>query len=130
MADSIFTRIIRGEIPSHQIYKDDKTFAFLDIRPNAAGHALVIPRKQIESLWDLPDDDYQAVMATAKKVATRQRKVLAPKFVGIKVEGIDVPHAHVHVIPFNEVGEFKGVLNRPKPEDHPALAEMAKKLAF
>jgi histidine triad (HIT) family protein len=130
MADSIFTQIIKGDIPSHKIYEDELTFAFLDINPYQPGHTLVIPKKQIEFLWDLPDEDYQAVMATAKKVADRLKEVLKPKFVGLEVVGVDVPHAHVHVIPFNSPTEFKGQSNRPKSEDHEALATLAKKLSF
>lgn len=130
MADSIFTKIIKGEIPSHKIYEDDSTYAFLDIHPNVPGHTLVIPKKQVEYLWDLEDEDYQAVMASTKKIATRMKEVLSPKWVGMKVEGVAVPHAHVHVFPFNSLEEY----HQQTPEDYfvPAteLAEMAKKLAF
>ncbi|MBX4201778.1 HIT domain-containing protein [Candidatus Saccharibacteria bacterium] len=130
MADSIFTKIINGDITSHRIYEDELTYAFLDIHPNVPGHTLVIPKKQIEYIWDLPGDDYQAVMATAKKVAIRMKEVLKPKWVGMKVEGIAVPHAHVHVFPFNSLEEY----HRQTPEDFfvpdTELAEMAKKLAF
>jgi histidine triad (HIT) family protein len=69
MADSIFTKIIKGEIPSHKVYEDELTFAFLDIHPKTPGHVLVIPKKQVDLLWDLSDEDYQAVMAISKKLA-------------------------------------------------------------
>ena len=130
MTDSVFTKIIRGEIPSNKIYEDDKTFAFLDINPTQPGHTLVISKKQVEYLWDLPDEDYKAVMATAKKVAKRLREVLGVKRVGVKVVGEDVPHVHVHLVPFNATEEYYA--RRPmNPEpDHEALAKMAKKLAF
>ena len=130
MSDSVFTKIIRGEIPSHKIYEDDKTFAFLDINPTQPGHTLVIPKKQIDHLWDLPDDDYQALMATTKKVANRLREVLGAKRVGVKVVGDEVPHAHIHLIPFNTTEEY--FQRRPKEPDpnHEELAEMAKKLSF
>jgi histidine triad (HIT) family protein len=100
MEESIFRKIIKGEIPSHKIYEDEKTFAFLDIHPIQPGHVLVIPKRQAEFVWDMADEDYQAVMATCKKIALRIRDVLNVPFVGLKVIGVDVPHAHVHVIPF------------------------------
>lgn len=130
MQDSIFTKIIKGEIPSYKIYEDDKTFAFLDIHPKTPGHVLVIPKKEVGLLWDLPDDDYQAVLATSKKVAKRIEEVLKPKRVGMMVEGVGVPHAHVHVFPFNSLEEFHVVADENTEPDHAALAAMAKKLAF
>src|SRR5437660_2164632 len=83
--DSIFTKIIKGEIPSHKVYEDDRTFAFLDIHPVQPGHTLVIPKKQIEFVWDLPDEDYMAVMLAAKKIARRMREVLGVRYVGEKI---------------------------------------------
>ncbi|HSW85231.1 MAG TPA: HIT family protein [Candidatus Saccharimonadales bacterium] len=130
MAESIFTKIIRGEIPSHKIYEDGRTFAFLDIHPKQPGHTLVVPKKQVEFLWDLDDDDYAAVMATAKKVALRIREALNRPFVGELVIGIDVPHAHVHVYPFSTIEDSRFVPDATAAPDHAALAEIAKKLAF
>lgn len=131
MSDSVFTKIIKGEIPAQKIYEDDKTLAFLDIRPIAPGHTLVIPKTQTDNLWDLSDNDYQAVMATCKKVALRLGQVLKPKRVGLKVMGIDVPHAHVHIIPFNTAEEFQYVRNMiDPPESTPNLNEVAKRLKF
>ncbi|MDB5181998.1 MAG: hypothetical protein JWP13_761 [Candidatus Saccharibacteria bacterium] len=130
MEDSIFTKIIKGEIPAHKIYEDEKTLVFLDIYSSQLGHALVIPKKQVEFLWDLADEDYEAFMATAKKVARRQREILPVPYVGVKVIGTDVPHAHVHLIPFSTSEEFA---RTPKPHaepDHAALAAMAEKLKF
>ncbi len=130
MTDSIFTKIIRGEIPCHKVYEDDKTFAFLDINPTQPGHTLVISKKQIDQLWDLPDDDYQVLMATCKKVALRLKQVLGVERIGVKIIGEEVPHAHVHLIPFNKAEEYyERRPDEPAP-DHDALAEMAKKLAF
>src|SRR3954465_13194142 len=94
MEDSLFTKIINKDVPAHIIYEDDKTLAFLDIFPIVRGHTLVIPKKQVENLWDLPDEDYQALMSTVKKVAIRIRDVMEPAKVGLKVMGTDVPHAH------------------------------------
>jgi histidine triad (HIT) family protein len=130
MSDSIFTKIIKGEIPSHKIYEDSRTFAFLDIHPKQPGHTLVIPKKQIEFVWDLDDEDFAAVMVTVKKVAVRLRAVLARPYVGMLVVGIDVPHAHVHVYPFSTNEQSRYVPDQSAEPDHVALAEMAKKLAF
>jgi histidine triad (HIT) family protein len=130
MADSIFTKIIKGEIPSHKIYEDDKTFAFLDINPTQPGHTLVIPKSQVEFIWDLSDEDYRALMETCKQVARRVREILGAKYVGVKVIGEEVPHAHVHLIPFNHASQyFERRPQSPEP-DHTALADMAKRLAF
>lgn len=130
MLDSIFTKIIKGEIPCHKIYEDDKTLAFLDIHPVQPGHTLVIPKKQIEFVWDLPEADYQAVMATTLKVARRLREVLDTKYVGERIVGVDVPHAHVQIIPFNTVEELKAPQDMNAEPNHRVLTEMAKKLAF
>lgn len=131
---SIFTRIINGEIPCHKVYEDDKTLAFLDIEPVAPGHTLVIPKTEVEFVWDLSDKDYEAVMATAKRVAIRLREVTGKPYIGEKVVGIDVPHAHVHLIPFATLDEFFPPTDIPREAeaepDHEALAAMAKKLAF
>lgn len=129
-SDSIFTKIIKGEIPSHKIYEDDKTFAFLDIHPKTPGHTMVVPKKQVEFLWDLDDEDYQAVMATAKKVAQRLKEVLNAPYVGELVFGVDVPHAHVHIYPFSTPEEAHHIPDPDAQPDHAALAEIAKKLAF
>jgi|SRR3989344_6571755 len=127
MSDSIFTRITKGEIPCHKVYEDEKTFAFLDIQPIQPGHVLVVPKKQTD-IWDLPEEDYQALMSTVKRVAQRIREVLKPNRVGLQVVGVDVDnHAHVHVFPFNNMGDYRQL---PQPADHGDLAKMAKKLAF
>lgn len=130
MADTVFTKIIKGEIPCHKVYEDELTFAFLDIHPKTPGHTLVIPKKQIAYAWDLPDEDYKALMDTVKKVALKIREVLKPNFVGEEVIGIDVPHTHVHVFPFNNIEEYRKVVDMEAEPDQEALAEMAKKLAF
>lgn len=130
MSDSVFTKIIKGEVPAYKIYEDEKTLAFLDIHPAQPGHTLVIPKKQVEFAWDLEDEDYQAVMAAAKKVARRMREVLDAPYVGVKVIGIDVPHTHIHLIPFSTTEEFQYRPDLNAEPDYEALAEMAKKLAF
>src|SRR3989338_6016689 len=127
MADSIFTKIIRGKIPCYKVYEDDRTFAFLDIEPIQPGHVLVISKKQLY-IWDLPDSDYEALMKTVKKVADRISKVLTPNRVGLQVVGVHVPdHAHVHVFPFNNMEKYR---QNPRRAQNEELAEMAQKLAF
>jgi histidine triad (HIT) family protein len=130
MPDSIFTKIIKGELPSNKIYEDEFTYVFLDHSPKIAGHALVVSKNQVEYVWDLPPEDYTALMETVRKVAKRIQEVLQPKWVGEQIEGAAVNHAHVHIFPFNSVEEYNqhpDPNHKPSPEE---LAEMAKKLAF
>lgn len=128
---SLFTKIINGDIPCQKIYEDDTTFAFLDIMPVNPGHVLIIPKREVEFVWDLTDEEYAAVMATAKKVALRIRDVLNPAYVGQLVVGTDVPHAHVHVVPFEHSSELKDAVGgeRERVGDD-ELDVMAKRLAF
>jgi histidine triad (HIT) family protein len=130
MQDSIFTKIIKGEIPCQKVYEDEATLAFMDIHPAQPGHVLVVPKKQVEFVWDLSDEDYAALMQTAKKVGRRIREVLQPKYVGMAVEGLGVPHAHVHVFPFSTQAEFHRVADQSAEPDIAALEQMAQKLAF
>jgi histidine triad (HIT) family protein len=130
MEESIFTKIIKGEVPSHKIYEDDQIFAFLDIHPVTRGHTLVIPKKQVEFLWDLDDETYQAVLGTSKKIALRLREVLAVPYVGVQVEGTGVPHAHVHLIPFSYAAEYHQRADMSAEPDHAGLAALAERLAF
>jgi len=127
---SIFTKIIHGEIPSHKIYEDDKTLAFLDIYAVISGHTLVIPKKQVEFVWDLEPSDYEALMGTVQKVALRLRSELGVKYVGEKVIGTDVPHAHVHLIPFNSATDMHRANQENAEPDHAQLAALAEKLYF
>jgi histidine triad (HIT) family protein len=130
MEDSIFTKIIRGDIPSHKIYEDEKTFVFLDIHPVQPGHTLVIPKRQIAYIWDLNNQDYSALMATVRKVGLRLRGILEVSFVGVQVIGVDVPHAHVHLIPFTDVQQYRNQPDMTEEPDHIRLAKMAKRLLF
>lgn len=126
MKDSIFTKIINGEVPCHKVYEDERTFAFLDIHPVQPGHVLVIPKVPVEFVWDLKDDDYVALMHACQKIARRMRQVLGKKYIGSRVIGTDVPRAHVHLIAFDESSELR---NQPQTEpDHQALAEVAARL--
>lgn len=126
---SIFTKIISGEIPSHKIYEDDKTFAFLDIHPITPGHTLIVPKVQVEFLWDLDDEYYSAMMNTSKKLARHLREVLGVPYVGEKVLGTDVPHAHIHLIPFNSSNEFHGSQDFSEEPNHDELAAVASRLS-
>jgi len=130
MDDSLFTKIIKGEIPCHKIYEDDKTFAFLDIHPKTPGHTLIIPKQQVEFVWDLEDEDYNALMTTVRKVALRVREVLGATYIGELVVGVDVPHAHIHVYPFETIEQSRLIPDPNKEPDHAALAAIAQKLAF
>jgi histidine triad (HIT) family protein len=130
MTDSIFTKIIKGEIPAYKVYEDELTYAMLDIHPKQPGHVLVIPKKQADHLWDLPDEDYLAVMETSRKVANRLREVLHPARIAMQVEGLGVPHAHVHLFPFATVEEFHTQVDMNQKPNDTALAAMAEKLKF
>lgn len=129
--ESIFTRIIKGEIPSHKVYEDELTYAFLDIRPIQTGQVLVVPKTQIDAVWDLSDTDYRALMAAARKIAQRLRSAFPDKArIGMQIEGLDVAHAHLKIFPFNTAAEFRYVPDVNAEPDHAALAEMARRLAF
>lgn len=97
---SIFTKIIKGEIPSHRIAETENYYAFLDIRPLAKGHVLVIPKMEIDYVFELPDDILAGLMVFAKKVSKAMEAVITCKRVGVMVIGTEVPHAHIHLIPF------------------------------
>lgn len=97
---SVFTKIINGDIPCYKIYEDDKTFAFLDIHPESKGHVLVVPKNEVDKIYELPDDDYVALMATVKKLSVHLEKHLGARIIW-KVVGTDVPHAHVHLMPLD-----------------------------
>ncbi len=129
MQDSIFTKIINGEIPCHKVYEDAKTFAFLDIHPIQPGTVLVVPKQQIESVWDLGGGDYQALMATAKKVAAQIKRVFPDKSrVAMHIEGLDVAHAHLKLFPFSTDEEFRHHPDMSAEPDHAALSEIASRL--
>lgn len=104
---SIFTKIINGEIPCYKITEDDRFFAFLDVNPNAKGHTLCIPKKEINKIFDMDDDLYIGLMQFSKKVAIALEKAVPCKRIGMAVVGLEVPHAHVHLIPLNEMDEMR-----------------------
>lgn len=102
---SIFSKIIRGEIPCYKIAEDEKCFAFLDISPKAKGHTLVVPKKEVDYLFDLEEEDYLALQLFAKKIATAQQKAFQCKRICTAVIGYEVPHAHIHLLPSNSMAD-------------------------
>ena len=130
MQKDIFSQIVKGELPCHKIYEDASTMAFLDIHPVQPGHTLVIPKNPVEFVWDLSADDYESVMKTAKITALRLREVLGVPYVGEQVVGNDVPYAHIHLIPFTTLDEFRNIPDMSSSPDHSALAIIANKLRF
>ncbi|MBL7797446.1 MAG: HIT family protein [Saprospiraceae bacterium] len=124
---TIFTRIVNGEIPCHKVAETTDYLAFLDIRPQAKGHTLCIPKREEDYIFDLEDEELAGLMLFAKKVAKALRQVVPCKRIGIAVVGIEVPHAHVHLIPLNAVSDmvFKEPLVIPSDE----MAELAAKIS-
>ena len=121
---TIFTKIIKGEIPCHKVLEDQNYMAFLDIRPINPGHTLVIPKVEIDYIFDLEDDLLGGMMVFAKKVAAALKKAVHGDRIGVMVAGLEVPHAHIHLIPFKTIPELN--FSRAKQADHKDLAEMAK----
>lgn len=109
---SIFTKIVKGEIPSYKVAEDENFLAFLDIFPLAAGHVLVIPKKETDYLFDLDAESYSGLMLFTRRVAVAMKKVIPCKKVGIAVLGLEVPHAHIHLIPLNSEADIN--FSRPK----------------
>ena len=112
MMASIFTRIINGEIPCYKIYEDDRYFAFLDINPLAKGHTLVVPKQETDYIFDLEDDLIGDMLTVSKKIARALDKTMDCKRVGMAVLGLEVPHAHIHLIPINTLYDIE--FSKPK----------------
>ncbi len=104
---TLFTKIVNGEIPAYKITEDDNFLAFLDVNPNAKGHTLCIPKKETNKIFDIEDQEYLGLMQFAKKVAVALEKTIPCKRIGMAVIGLEVPHAHVHLIPLNEMDEMR-----------------------
>ena len=104
---SIFTKIVNGEIPCYKIAEDEKYLAFLDVNPNAIGHTLCIPKQEIDKIFDLDDALYLGLMHFSKKIAIALEKAVPCKRIGMSVIGLEVPHAHVHLIPLNAMDEIR-----------------------
>lgn len=104
---SIFTKIINGEIPAYKIAEDENYLAFLDVNPNAKGHTLCIPKKEIDKIFDMEEHDFQGLMHFSRRIAIALEKAVPCKRVGMAVVGLEVPHAHVHLIPLNHMDEMR-----------------------
>lgn len=117
---TLFTRIINGEIPCYKIAENEQFIAFLDILPVARGHALVVPKKEIDYIFDLPNEDLKALNLFAKEVARKIQTVIPCKKIGISVIGLEVPHAHMHLIPINHIHDMNFEKERLKftPEEY------------
>lgn len=126
--ESIFTKIVNGEIPCYKVAETDKFLAFLDVQPLAIGHTLVIPKTEIDYLFDVEDELYKDLLLFAKKVAIAQKKVIPCIRIGVAVIGIEVPHAHIHLIPMNKVSDMN--FSSPKLKfSNELMTEVAAKIA-
>lgn len=103
--ETLFTKIIKGVLPSYKVAEDASCYAFLDINPNAKGHVLCVPKKAVDRLFDLPEADYHQLMDFARKVALGMREVIPCKRIALSVIGLEVPHAHIHLIPIQNMQE-------------------------
>jgi histidine triad (HIT) family protein len=119
---TIFTRIINGEIPAHIVAEDEHFIAILDIMPLVIGHTLVIPKKEIDYIFDLDNDTLAAMSVFAKKVAQAVKKVIPCKRIGVAVIGLEVPHTHVHLVPMNAMGD----INFTRPKLNPSKEDLEK----
>jgi len=127
---SIFTRIIKGEIPCYKIAESEKFFAFLDINPNSKGHTLCIPKQEVDKIMDLDEDTYMGLMAFSRKVGKAIESVVDCKRVGITVIGLEVPHVHVHLIPLNTMKDatFQHKISMTENEFNKLAAQIVAKL--
>jgi histidine triad (HIT) family protein len=112
---SIFSRIVTGEFEAYKVAEDDKYLAILDINPLAPGHVLVIPKTEVDYLFDMDDDMYQGLWMFAKKVARSLKRAIPCKRIGVAVIGLEVPHAHVHLVPLQEVGDINFSRSKMNP---------------
>lgn len=125
---TIFSRIIAGEIPCHKVAETDDYLAFLDIRPSAKGHTLCIPKRETDYIFDLPDTELAGLMLFAKRVAIAIEKVVPCKRIGVAVIGLEVPHAHVHLVPLNQLSDLT-FGREPYPMTADELRELAALIA-
>lgn len=105
--ETLFSKIISGEIPSYKVAENDNCYAFLDINPNTKGHVLCVPKQPVDKLFDLSEEEYIQLMTFSRKVALALREVIPCKRVGMSVVGLEVPHAHVHLIPLQEMNDIR-----------------------
>ncbi|MCK3683855.1 HIT domain-containing protein [Maribellus sp. YY47] len=123
---SIFTRIVNGEIPAYKVAEDENFLAFLDVFPTAKGHTLVIPKKEVDYLFDLDDELYAGLQMFAKKVAIGLQKAIPCVKVGVMVLGLEVPHAHIHLVPMQSEKDLLQFTEKTKfpPEEMEAIAKL------
>ena len=126
---TIFTKIINGEIPCYKVAESKDFFAFLDIRPQSVGHTLVVPKKEVDYFFDLEDDLYQDLMIFVKKIAKAIDKVIVCERVGVVVFGLEVPHAHVHLIPITQASDMNLSGATPITLSKEEFADTARKIA-
>ena len=126
---SIFSKIVKGEIPSYKIAETDDFYAFLDIYPIAKGHTLVIPKMEVDYIFDLPDDIYLGLHVFAKEIARAMKAAIPCKRIGTSVIGLEVPHTHIHLVPINSIEDL--TFTKPKlkfsPEDFQAITQSIQK---
>lgn len=122
---SIFSKIVSGEIPCYRVYEDEKVLGFLDIHPETVGHVLMIPKVEVDKIYDLDEENFEALMKAVRKMSLYMEKVLERRILW-KVIGTDVPHAHVHLMPFDENWAHGRVVEMSESE----MEEMREKLAF
>ena len=121
---SIFTKIINGEIPSYKVAESENFYAFLDINPNAKGHTLVVPKKEVNKLFDLEEATYNELMIFSRKIAIAIEKVVPCKRIGMSVIGLEVPHVHVHLIPLQAMEDIQFIKKvKLQPEEFKAIAK-------
>ena len=123
---TLFTRIVNAEIPCHKVVENDKFLAFLDIMPLKKGHVLVIPKVEIDYIFDIDDELLGEMMVFSKQVATKIKKAIPCKKIGVSVIGLEVPHAHIHLIPMNSVSD----MDFSKPKLNPEQTELAETAAL
>ncbi len=121
---SIFTRIINGEIPCHRVAEDDRFIAFLDVRPLKPGHTLVVPKKEVDYIFDLDEETLAGMMLFAQNVAVAMKEVIECKRIGVAVIGLEVPHAHMHLVPITRESDllFTNPRVSPSAEENERLA--------
>lgn len=129
---TVFTKIVNGDIPSHKVYEDEDHLAFLTIDPFSDGHTLVIPKQEYEHIWQMPEEEYKKLWSVAKKVAVQIDNIFKPERIGTFVDGAEVPHVHIHLVPVQK-GSLSALIRSHKEitePDHAKLEQIAKKLKF
>lgn len=126
---TIFSKIIAGEIPSYKVAEDDRFYAFLDINPVNWGHTLVVPKQETDYIFDIDDEQLGAMMVFAKRVAEGMKKAIPCRKIGVTVLGLEVPHAHIHLVPLQQEGDmdFKHKISDPDPEKMKSICEAISK---